>query len=249
MGATKSRWLAFLGTLTLCTPSCTDFVVNALAAEFVTGKRVLEVGSRDVNGSVREAVQKFEPQSYLGVDIIAGPGVDVVCKAEELIARFGRESFDVVITTEVVEHTEHWREVFENLKQVCAPGGLIIVTTRSIGFPYHGWPYDFWRYEPEDMQAIFADFKSIDVERDAFAPGVLVRAVKPESSYEPNDLRNHALYSIVVNRRIERIHPFDIRFNRWLLSARGRAREVWRNLCPYLARTPYVWRFVVPQST
>src|SRR5207247_2308266 len=59
----------------MCHESCIDFVASRLSAEEIQGSDVLEVGSRDVNGSVRPVVERARPASYLGVDIEAGPGV------------------------------------------------------------------------------------------------------------------------------------------------------------------------------
>jgi hypothetical protein len=69
------------------------------------GKRVLEVGSKFVNGSVRPLIERFcSPRDYVGVDIEPGKYVDVVLPAEKLVNCFGPESFDVVISTELLEH-------------------------------------------------------------------------------------------------------------------------------------------------
>jgi hypothetical protein len=43
------------------------------------------------------------------------------------------------------------------MPRVLRPGSVLLITTRSIGFRVHGYLYDFWRYEPGDMRAIFAD--------------------------------------------------------------------------------------------
>jgi hypothetical protein len=80
------------------------FMRNVDCGEF-NGGRVLEVGSKFVNGSVRPLIERFcKPREYIGVDIEPGKYVDVVLPAERLVDYFGPESFDVVVSTEVVEH-------------------------------------------------------------------------------------------------------------------------------------------------
>jgi SAM-dependent methyltransferase len=183
----------------MCNEAGIAFGSRVLTRERVAGRDVLEVGSLDVNGSVRPHAEALGPASYVGVDIAAGPRVDVVLDATELVSRFGRDSFDVVITTEMLEHVRDWRPVIHNLKGVLRPGGYLVVTTRSIGFPYHGYPYDFWRYEPEDMQAIFGDLEIVELERDPDSPGVFMLARRPPGFVER--IRPHRLYSIVTGRR------------------------------------------------
>ena len=78
------------------------FMRNVDCGEF-NDKRVLEVGSRFVNGSVRPLIERFcKPREYIGVDIEPGKYVNVVLPAERLVDYFGPESFDVVVSTEVV---------------------------------------------------------------------------------------------------------------------------------------------------
>jgi SAM-dependent methyltransferase len=188
----------------MCSPVCIDFVRSQLRREDVQGRQVLEVGARDVNGSVRPLIEELEPAGYVGIDIEPGPAVDVVCSAERLVSRFGADAFDVVVSTEVLEHVWDWRSVITNIKTVLRPTGIVLVTTRSHGFGLHGYPYDFWRYEPEDMRAIFGDFTILALERDPAEPGVFVAAKKP-STWTPTELDHLALWSVISERRIARI--------------------------------------------
>jgi SAM-dependent methyltransferase len=150
-----------------------DFFLRNVDCREFNGKIVLEVGSKFVNGSVRPLIERFcNPKEYIGVDLEPGEYVDLVLPAEGLINCFGPESFDVVISTEVLEHVYDWRVVINNMKIVLKRGGYIYLTTRSYGFPYHAYPYDFWRYEAKDMIRIFSDFEIIRLEADWEAPGV-----------------------------------------------------------------------------
>lgn len=135
-------------------------------------KRVLEVGSGDVNGSVRPAVEAHSPKEYIGTDFMAGPRVDQVVDAVDLVKAFGKNSFDVVISTEMLEHAEHWRECVNAMKAVTRD--LLIITTRGPGFPLHSYPHDWWRYTTDDFERIFKDF-DIEVnmpDTDPTHPGV-----------------------------------------------------------------------------
>src|SRR6266498_3525701 len=136
-------------------PSIIDlFAGGFLTRDEIAGKTILEVGSYDVNGSVRPIIETHGPASYLGVDGQAGPRVDRVVDCGDLLATFGDQTFDVVVTTEMLEHVADWRRCMANLAAVITEGGLLVLTTRSPGFPYHGYPDDFWRYTPEVMGRI-----------------------------------------------------------------------------------------------
>jgi SAM-dependent methyltransferase len=103
-----------------------EFFIECVKKEEFEGKRVLEVGSKYVNGSVRPFIERFcSPKEYLGVDIEPGKFVDLILPAEKLVEYFGPESFDVVIATELLEHVQNWRLVVGNLKSVLKRGGYI----------------------------------------------------------------------------------------------------------------------------
>ena len=95
--------------------------------------RVLEIGSLDINGSVRDL---FDECEYLGLDVAPGKGVDLVCQGQDFDAPTG--SFDVVLSCEAMEHNPHWAETFLNMVRLCRPGGLVIMTCATTGRPEHG---------------------------------------------------------------------------------------------------------------
>ena len=82
-------------------PSAYSFATRALTPEQVAGKRVVEVGAYNYNGSARDAISVRDPKAYLGTDAQPGPGVDVVCpgftsdclETLEEIAMEGRQAF------------------------------------------------------------------------------------------------------------------------------------------------------------
>ena len=211
----------------MCNVAVNEFFIESIKAEEFNEKRILEVGSKYINGSVRPLIEKFfSPKEYIGIDIEPGKFVDLILPAEKLLGYFGPESFDVVVATELLEHVMDWRLVVDNMKMILKRGGYMYITTRSKGFPYHGYPYDFWRYEVEDVRRIFMDFEVIDIKKDHQAPGVFLKARKAES-YVQADLSDIALYSMVSGRRTRDIlslkdMPFSRRLTLRLLRSKVR---------------------------
>jgi SAM-dependent methyltransferase len=169
-------------------PSCFDFVRKVLKEEEVRGRRILDVGSRNINGTVRPIFEGLGCVEYIGIDKEAGDGVDCIMDASDIVSNFGKESFDVIVSTEMMEHAKDWRKAIYNIKEACKNGGVIILTCRSSGFPYHGYPEDYWRFEGDDFKKIFADCIITNTERDTMAPGIFLKAYKPLTDYKPLDL-------------------------------------------------------------
>jgi len=216
----------------MCNEADLAFGRRFLDRSAVQGREVLEVGSFFGEGlSLRPHVESLRPRSYLGVDIRPGPGVDRLCRVEDLETELGRDRFDVVIATELVEHVRAWRAAVSNLKSVVRPGGLLIVTTRSAGYPYHGAPADYWRFEPGDMARIFAEMEILAIEPDPSMPGVFV-AARRRSAAQPTDLAEIALHAVPTERRQLNLSTTEIVFHRlrsprraaaWLLPGPAKA--------------------------
>ncbi|MEQ8541855.1 MAG: methyltransferase domain-containing protein [Coleofasciculus sp. D1-CHI-01] len=184
------------------------FVARNLDKAEIRGKRIIDVGSYDFNGSIRPLIESWEPAEYIGVDILNGSSVDVVCNADDLVDKFGKESFDVVLSLEMLEHSRNWKRSISNIKNICKPNGIILITTRSYGHPCHGFPHDFWRYEFEDMKYIFSDFESILIEKDYQSPGVFLKA-KKNIFFIEKELSDYCLYSILFNKKLSKINKQD----------------------------------------
>ena len=116
-------------------PEQFEFVVlvRTLFPAFFTGKKVLEIGSLDINGSIRDF---FSGCDYTGLDIAPGKGVDVVCEGQLFDAP--EASFDVVISCEAMEHNPFWVETVSNIFRLAKPGGLVIVSCATVGRAEHG---------------------------------------------------------------------------------------------------------------
>jgi SAM-dependent methyltransferase len=109
-------------------------LVASANGALVDGSRVLEIGSYDVNGTVRR--QFGRAREYVGVDLTPGPGVDRVAFGHEVDDPDG--AFDVTLSGECFEHDPHWRDTFSNMVRLTRAGGLVTFTCASTGRPEHG---------------------------------------------------------------------------------------------------------------
>jgi hypothetical protein len=163
-------------------PSVYAFATTALGPAEIGGARVLEAGAYNYNGSVRGYFEALNPASYCGTDAQPGPGVDVTCPAERLPELLGH-GWDIVVSTEMLEHALDWRGAVRGMTVALAPGGFLLLTTRSNGFPYHPHPEDHWRFSLDQMDGVAeaCGLKVAHLERDdPVTPGVFLLAVKPD---------------------------------------------------------------------
>jgi SAM-dependent methyltransferase len=107
--------------------------VKAAYPSAFRGVRVLEIGSLDINGSVREV---FEGCDYTGVDLQLGPGVDLAVQGQLL--EFPTGHFDTVISAECLEHNPYWRETLANMMRMTREGGTVLMSCATTGRLEHG---------------------------------------------------------------------------------------------------------------
>lgn len=112
---------------------------------------VLEIGSYNVNGTVRDLF----PEPYTGLDMQDGPGVDVVANAE-LASTFAPGAFQTIVSTETLEHAQRPWEVIENMAFWLVPGGKALISVPFL-FPIHNYPADYWRISDQGLRFLFED--------------------------------------------------------------------------------------------
>lgn len=106
-------------------------------------------------------------KSYLGLDINTGlnyEGVKPDVLWDGVKMPFENESFDVVISTEVLEHVPDPDAYLTEVKRVLKPGGLFFFTVPFL-MSLHEVPHDYYRYTPYALEMIFKriGFESIQI--------------------------------------------------------------------------------------
>jgi SAM-dependent methyltransferase len=110
----------------------TLFVKQILGNYFIN-KRVLDVGSGDINGNNRFL---FEDCDYDGNDVIQANNVTIVSKTKDL--PFIDNTFDTIISTECFEHDPEYKLSFIKIYNMLKPDGLFCFTCASTGRDEHG---------------------------------------------------------------------------------------------------------------
>lgn len=101
-----------------------EFVARYATTDTIS---VIEIGSRDVNGIVRDL---FPAADWLGIDLAPGPGVDIVCDAAQWDTL---RRVDLVVCCETLEHAAEWREIIRRSFIWLRPGGRAIYTAAGLG--------------------------------------------------------------------------------------------------------------------
>lgn len=126
--------------------NCQKFVEKHI--NNLQGKLVLDVGSYDVNGTLKPI---FQGANYVGLDMEEGPNVDVVSDAHNI--PFEDEKFDIVTSSSCFEHDDMFWVTFLEICRVVKSGGYIYIQAPQNG-PYHGWPGDNWRFYADSWKAL-----------------------------------------------------------------------------------------------
>lgn len=115
--------------------------------------RVLEIGSRNFNGGVRQYFK--DADKYIGIDGIDGKGVDKVMLSYDIPKHFKKEYFDCVICCEELEHDPFFWATLKVIDYALKPGGWLIISTPCLYQDLHSAPQDYYRFMPDTYRNIF----------------------------------------------------------------------------------------------
>ena len=110
-----------------------DFI-NKKKNENNTNLSILEVGSKDVNGSIRSLfTDTLDIEVYHGVDMEDGESVDFVGHlCEEKISERLNSEYDIVLCLNVLEHDRLWRRTFDAILNYTKQGGNLLLIQPSL---------------------------------------------------------------------------------------------------------------------
>jgi SAM-dependent methyltransferase len=112
--------------------------------------KIVDVGSQDVNGSLRSVAP--EKCRYIGVDFIPGSGVDIVLK-DPYSLPFEDGAIDACACSSCFEHSEFFWLLFNELLRILKPDGILYINVPSNGV-FHRFPVDCWRFYPDSGLAL-----------------------------------------------------------------------------------------------
>lgn len=126
--------------------------VKRILKDFFISKRVLDVGSGDINGNNRFL---FEYCKYDGNDVMQANNVTIVSKTKDLY--FSNNTFDTIISTECFEHDPEYKDSFLKIYNMLKPDGLFVFTCASTDRAEHGTR----RTKPNDSYGTIAKLEDM----------------------------------------------------------------------------------------
>lgn len=119
---------------------------------FRPGLRVLEIGPDGVP-STYQTIVNDSAVAWHTLDIRNDPSLTYHA-ASEYEFPVESESYDIVLSGQVLEHVRQVWVWVRELGRVCRTGGLVI-TVNPVSWPYHEAPIDCWRVFPEGMKGLY----------------------------------------------------------------------------------------------
>lgn len=116
--------------------------------------RTLIVGSQVYGG---KEDRRLRYADSVGMDMLEGPGVDLVIDLEEPL-RDGLGQFDHVECMSVLEHSRRPWLLAANVERLMKPGATLFFSIPFI-WRFHGYPNDHWRMTPEALLHVFPNIE------------------------------------------------------------------------------------------
>ncbi|MBI3477681.1 MAG: class I SAM-dependent methyltransferase [Acidobacteria bacterium] len=151
--------------------------------------RVLDVGGRIqpyrplLNGRIRD---------YYSLDLVAGPLVSAVGKAEAL--PFPDNHFDLVFCTQMLEYVPVPQEAIDEIHRVLRPSGCLFLSAPAV-FPRDSDP-EYWRFLPSSLQLLLRNFSNVEIAAEGSTISGLVRTLNVSLiTFSPRLLRSILRYT------------------------------------------------------
>lgn len=124
---------------------------------------VLELGTKQSIDNRTTMHKAWIPHAkeYYGTDFDEGKDVDILADVHEISHVLNKQNtypkeYDIIISASTFEHIRNPFKAMEELSKILRKDGTIFVCTHNC-FPIHAYPYDYWRFTIESLEAIMID--------------------------------------------------------------------------------------------
>lgn len=151
---------------------------------------VVEVGAKDY-GSTTSFRDVYRECEYVGVDMEAGKGVDVVADLGCGTGALPTAHFALCICCSVLEHTPRPWIMAANIVSLVRPAGLLYISVPWV-WRYHAYPDDYFRFSPRAIQALFPALEWTRATYSTTVPGEHVELDLRDLREVDNRMAEHA---------------------------------------------------------
>lgn len=123
------------------------------------GIHLLDIAPQDHKGA-----KPFLPEgvSYHTLDIDPKSGATYIADLCNCAGIVGHNSYDMIVCTEVLEHTRQPFDAVNSIYAMLKKGGLGFITT-PFNFRIHGPLPDCWRFTEHGLRELFKDFEILEL--------------------------------------------------------------------------------------
>lgn len=109
--------------------------------------RALDIGGQNVNGTVHTLLKV---NRWDVLDIYPGPGVTIVADGTTWRKPPEDPGYELVISTETLEHVKNWQGILHTVSDSLIPGGVFLGSWASTGRVPHTSTGDEWTPESDE---------------------------------------------------------------------------------------------------
>ncbi|MCS3769173.1 SAM-dependent methyltransferase [Aeromonas hydrophila] len=120
---------------------------------------LLDIAPQDHLGAAEHFIKAKIETADLNKDANATYTIDITNNNSEIIPN---ESFDIVVCTEVLEHTLNPFSAISEIYRILKKDGILLLTT-PFNFRIHGPLPDCWRFTEHGINALLKEFTSISI--------------------------------------------------------------------------------------
>lgn len=182
---------------------------NAFVQSITPGKRILEIGSREVTGPSKWR-ETFAGSEYVGFDYYPGRNVDVVGDVHQLSSYFvGQDQFDVVYSAACFEHFAMPWIVAVEIAKVLKVGGILFIATH-FSFKAHERPWNFFQFSDMGLRVLFPEALGFECIATGMSDPIVGRfSALADSSVRYQPIRGLYCGSEYFGRKVRDVQSFD----------------------------------------